>query len=50
MFISKEDFPNNEMDRNKISKWEVVLSAPHRVNTPCLMHDTRLSIDLMTNN
>ena len=25
-----------------ISKWEVVLGAPDRVNIPCLMHDTRL--------
>ena len=30
------------MDRCKIYKWEVVLGAPDRVNTPCLMHDTRL--------
>ena len=29
------------MDRCKISKWEVVLGAPDRVNIPCLMHDTR---------
>ena len=25
-----------------ISKWEVVLSAPDRVNLPCLVYDTRL--------
>ena len=30
------------MDRCKISKWEVVLGAPDRVNIPCTMHDTRL--------
>ena len=30
------------MDRFKISKWEVVLGAPDKVNIPCLMHDTRL--------
>ena len=30
------------MDRCKISKWEVALGAPDRVNIPCLMHDTRL--------
>ena len=23
-----------------ISKWEVVLGAPDKVNIPCLMHDT----------
>ena len=27
-----EDFPNNEIDRCKIFKWEVVLGAPDRVN------------------
>ena len=31
------------MDRCQISKWEVVLGAPDRVNILCLMHDTRLS-------
>ena len=33
-------------------KWEVVLAAPHRVNIPCIMHDTRLcQIDVkITNN
>ena len=30
------------MDRCKLSKWEVVLGAPDRVNIPCLVHDTRL--------
>ena len=40
------------MDRCKISKWEVVLGAPDRVNIPRLMHDTRLCQmnDTMTNN
>ena len=40
------------MDRCKISKWEVVLGAPDRVNIPCLIHDIRLcQIDVkMTNN
>ena len=28
------------MDKMLISKWEVVLGAPDRVNIPCLMHDT----------
>ena len=43
---------NNEMDKCKISDWEVVLSAPDRVITHCLMHDTRLCqlVDKMTNN
>ena len=30
------------MDRCKISKWEALLSAPDRVNIPCLMHDIML--------
>ena len=30
------------MDKMLISKREVVLGAPDRVNIPCLMHDTRL--------
>ena len=40
------------MDRLKLSKWEVVLGAPDRVNIPCLFHDTRLcQLDVkMTNN
>ena len=40
------------MDRFKLSKWEVVLCAPDRKNTPCLMGDTRLcQLDIkMTNN
>ena len=40
------------MDRFKLSKWEVVLGAPYRVNIPCLMHDTCLcQLDVkMTNN
>ena len=40
------------MDRFKLSKWEVVLGTPDRVNTPCLMYDTRLcQLDVqMTNN
>ena len=32
----------NEIDRCKISKWELVVGAPDRVNIPCLMHDTCL--------
>ena len=41
-----------KMDKMLISKWEVVLGAPERVNIPCLMHDTRLcQYDVkMTNN
>ena len=39
---SQKDFPTNGMDRFKISKWEVVLGAPDRVNKPCLMHDNHL--------
>ena len=31
MCVSLADFPNNEMDRWKISKWEVILGAPYRV-------------------
>ena len=38
----REDLLNNENDRCRISKWEVVLGAQDRVNIPCLMHDTRL--------
>ena len=34
-----EDFPNNEMDRCKISEWEVVLGAPDRVNILCLKNN-----------
>ena len=36
----------------KLSKWEVVLGAPDRVNIPCLVHDNRLcQLDVrMTNN
>ena len=30
------------MDRYRISKWEVELRAPDRVNTPGFTHDTRL--------
>ena len=30
------------MDKCKISKWEVHLGAPDRVNIPCLILDTRL--------
>ena len=30
--------------RYKISKLEVVLGAPDRVNIPCLMHDTRICL------
>ena len=30
------------MDIFKISKWEVVLGDPDRVNLPCLIHDTCL--------
>ena len=40
-YNSEED-THNEMDRSKISEWEVVLGAPDRVNIPCLMHDTSL--------
>ena len=45
--------PNNkEMNRFKISVWEVVLGAPDRVDIPWFMHDTLIcQIDLiMTNN
>ena len=31
-----------KMDKMLISKCEVVLGAPDRVNIPCLMHDIRL--------
>ena len=51
MYISQEDFPNNEIwtrcsnpkgtDVN-YPKWEVVPGAPDRVNIPCLMHPTSL--------
>ena len=50
--ISSSFGKNNETDRYKISKWEVVVSGvTDRVNIPCLMHDTRLcQIDVkMTN-
>ena len=36
--LTCNSFPNNEMDRCKISKWAVVLGTPDRVNIPCLMH------------
>ena len=42
MCNSHGDFPNNEMDRCKISKCDMVIGAPDRVNIPCLMHDTGL--------
>ena len=44
----QEDFSNNEMDRCKISKWEVVLGASDKVNIPCLMHDTRICHETKT--
>ena len=31
----------SKMDRLKVSKLEVALGAPDRVNIPCLMYDTR---------
>ena len=34
----------NEIDRCKISEWEVVLGAPDKVKIPCLMHDTHLCL------
>ena len=40
---SQEDPPNNaKWTRCQYPIREVVLGAPDRVNTPCLMHDTRL--------
>ena len=51
MCDSLEDFPDNEIWKRCYNpkwkdvlyhKWEVVLSAPDRVNIPCLMLDTRL--------
>ena len=30
------------MDRYKICEWEVVLGVPDRVDTPCIIHYTRL--------
>ena len=30
------------MDRFKLSKWQVTLGAPNRVNIPCLIRDIRL--------
>ena len=42
MRIGCEAFLNNEIDRCKISVWEVILGAPDRVNIPCLIHDTCL--------
>ena len=35
--ISKDDLPNNEMDKYKIFKWEVVICVPDRVNISCQM-------------
>ena len=35
-----QDFQNNEIERCKISVWEVILGAPARVDIPYLMHGT----------
>ena len=50
--IAKENVPNNEMYRCKISEWGVILGAPDRVNKAYLMHYTRIcQIDVkITNN
>ena len=50
--IVKENVPNNEMDRCKISERGVILGAPDRVNKAYLMHYTRIcQIDVkITNN
>ena len=37
---SSEDFPSNKNRTCQISKLEVVLYAPDRVNKDCLMHGT----------
>ena len=36
----------NEMDRFKLSECEVVKGGPDRVNIPCLVHDTNLTLML----
>ena len=35
-YTSQDDLTNNDMDRCKISKWEVALCAPDRVHMHCL--------------
>ena len=39
--IATRTFPNNVMERCKLSKLEVVLGAPESVTIPCPMHGTR---------
>ena len=37
-------FPNNEMDKCKVSEWGVVLGVLDRVNIPCLILDTLMTL------